>query len=210
MTQGRDADNHMIELLAEQLRLPLVQIRQLIELGGSDNAQSVSVIAAQSLRALDAFLLTKQASALRIEPVAVGAVLYDVAHELAPLAKQYGRTIELDHRARYGSLMTDRQHLQSVLSLVGEAMITSPINTHDIVLGTHSSQRGVIAGVFASRVDVSSRQRSADLYWQKRASWDVAEQLAAQLQTNLRGYRHASLPGVGVRLSPSRQLRMFA
>lgn len=205
--QGQTIDDDMVSMLADQLRVPLVQIQQLMELGGDGAMQSASILSIQSLRAIDAFLLSRDVSELRIEPVAVGAVLYDVAHELEPLAKQYGRYIEIDHRAKYGSLLTNKRHLEYVLGLIGEVLITSPAETKHVVLGSHSSQREVVAGVFAG--DVSSDQPAASAQlWHRQASYEIAAELAEQLTTHIRGYRHRSLPGMGVRLTPSRQLRM--
>lgn len=202
--QGQTTDEDMVSMLADQLRVPLVQIQQLAELGGEGLQQAVAILSTQSLRAIDGFLLSRDVSELQFEPVSVGAVLYDVAHDLTPLAKQYRREIEIDHRAKYGSLLTNRRHLEYVLGLIGEVLITAPAGSRNIILGSHSSQREVVAGVFADE------QTSDRELWHRRASYEIASVLAQQLSSHIRSYRHRSMPGMGVRLTPSRQLRMWA
>ncbi|MCA9330768.1 hypothetical protein KC957_01865 [Candidatus Saccharibacteria bacterium] len=208
-----ETDQRIMELLVEQLRTPLVQIRQLLERGDEVALRSADVVSAQGLRALDAYLMTRQPHALQFEPVAVGGVLYDVAHELTPLAKQYGREIQLDHRAKFGSLLADKVYLHQLLSLVGEVMIKAPHVSRDsreVVLGSHSSQTGVVAGAFLNSTEppLASTQYSI-ASWQPDASVEVATLLAARLETALRAYKHYTLPGIGIRLSPSRQLRLW-
>lgn len=208
-----DNEDYITEQMVDQLRLPLTQIRQLLERGDPASLQSAAIISAQSLRALDAYVLTRQPNVLRFEPISVGSMLYDVAHELSPLAKQYGRHIQLDNRARFGSLLTDRQYLHQLLGLVGEIVIKMPHakdNSTDIILGTHSSQRGVVAGAFLGS---GSPQIKSTIHnfvsWQQQASVEVAGLLAERLKTVLRAYRHYTMPGIGVRLEPSKQLRLW-
>lgn len=208
-----NVDERITELLVEQLRVPLVQIRQLLEQGGAESVQSATIVSAQSLRALDGFLLTRQQTTLRFEPVSVGAVLYDVAHELSPLAMQYGRELRLDHRAKYGSLMADRAYLEQLLGLVGEVMIKLPLQERElreVVLGSHRSQDGVVAGAFTPRTTLPIADREHGVAsWQPSASIEIASLLARRLETVLRPYKHLSMPGVGIRLTPSRQLRLW-
>ena len=88
---------------AHELKAPLVLMRQLaLEMeeasGGSDTGRRLRFTSERSLRLVTN--LTKTArledSLFDLEPVEVQSLCADVAHELAPLAKEFGQTIVLD------------------------------------------------------------------------------------------------------------------
>lgn len=81
--------------LAEQLKLPLLQIAYLSESkldDWNDAKLTTSRISRQGLRLIDAYLQarTQAQTSLDLASIDSGAVLYDVATELMPLAKVQG------------------------------------------------------------------------------------------------------------------------
>ncbi len=224
METSQQADRLLIAL-AEQLKTPLVQIAQLSELAAVDSSASISIITKQALRAVDAFLLAEAQTVLELEPVSVGAVLYDVAHELSPLAREYGVELEIDARGRTVPIMAHQGNLQTLVSLLGSTLIQSVGDTSSepqrVVLGCHTTKGGIVVGAFGSANETAgaslgvarklygrASQTSADTT--ATASVMLADKLAVQLQSVLKVYRHSSLQGMGALFAHSKQLRLLS
>jgi hypothetical protein len=84
------ASERLLPVLAEELRLPLLQIVRQSE-APDDAAQALQTIglsAAQALWFVDTYLLSQQLqqASLSLEPVAISAVLDEAAHSLSGLA----------------------------------------------------------------------------------------------------------------------------
>lgn len=215
----------LLRSVAEQLKTPLVQINQLAELSEPTSLQSIAVLSTQALRAVDAYLLVRGQVSFELEPVSLGAVLYDVAHELSPLAAEHNRDIQIDVRGRAVPVMAHKQSLQALLGLLGEVVLQLPSfdsNSPDrgyVTLGVHRSHGGVVAGAFSTEtirfspamvrtLTGRAAQTSPTTGPQGGASLAVADILATRLDTVLKPYRHASLSGLGARMTPSTQLRL--
>src|SRR5690606_27791368 len=81
--------------LAEQVKLPFVQVSQATELmvagtrSSEDAARTIQEISQAACQLIDGFLLQvqlQQSSQLQLESVSVSSVLYDTAELLAPYA----------------------------------------------------------------------------------------------------------------------------
>ena len=77
-----DSSTRLMRALAEELKLPLMQISRSAELGQLDSGNNLQIIettASNALRLLDGYILTTQLMGeqqqLEIEPVSVTAVL---------------------------------------------------------------------------------------------------------------------------------------
>jgi len=205
-------------MLAQQLKSPLIQINHIAETAEQTALADVAVLSSQALRAIDAYLLLQQAK-LSFEPVSIGAVLYDVAHDLSPLARQYNVDIEIDSRGRAGSILAHKPSLQALIALLGEVFVQAPRQTaRPIIIGAHRSATGIVAGVFAQdsigqasltavRKLRDRTQGLAETGTHGQASLLIADSLAEALGTTLNAYRHSKVSGLGARLVPSRQLR---
>src|SRR6266446_9585396 len=82
--------------VVEQLKMPLMNIARLAELGDPEsagvNVDTIRVTADSALQLLDNYLLgvqlaSRQLSTFETEPVSVAAVLHDAGNQLRPLAK---------------------------------------------------------------------------------------------------------------------------
>jgi hypothetical protein len=203
------------ELIAEQLKTPLMHISHLIELADSRRDERIAAIASRALRTIDAYELAHNQTLFDLQPVSVGLVMYDAAHQLHSYAQQYGYEIVIDSRGRQGLVMAHARALQLLLELIGEVMIALPgtHKTQRIVLGAHLHRGEVIAGVFRpeARLVLAPRQahgKSSDAS-QLDGSLAVAEALAVGLRSTLKSYRHNRLPGIGLPFGRSNQLSLI-
>src|SRR4051794_1206920 len=91
--------------LAEQMKLPLLQIVRQAELGvltndGMEQLARVQVNADVALKLVDGYLLSmrlaaEEHSVIEQESISISSVLYDTAQQLHPIAKLYGVDLEL-------------------------------------------------------------------------------------------------------------------
>lgn len=220
-------DTLLFTALAEQLKIPLLQIVRLSEITSGSSLPRISTISEQALRLVDAFVQSRdqQQMKLNVEPVNTSAVLYDVAQALYPLAKQFDFVVEIDQQGRSVPVMAHRQSLKTMLTLLGTSFIESGSEeentTRHLILGTHRSARGTVVGAFSPQVKFSqnaleiTRQlhglatQSIPLLGQAGgAGLAIADKLSEQIHAPLRAYRHRSLIGIGSLLSSSHQLQL--
>jgi hypothetical protein len=218
------SDNLLMLALADQLKVPLLQIARLAELPAQGAMDRISIISEQALRLVDGFVLASGQSELTLEPITTSSVLYDVGHLLAPLAKQLDYQLEIDLRGNNKPVMGHYNTLKAMLTLLGASLIEAGVEdeTRNIILGTHRSAKGAVVGVFSDCVDMSQRaiylarnlhgrasQAVPALGASGGAALAVADRLSFKLNAPLKAYRHQSLSGIGSLLVPSTQLQLI-
>jgi hypothetical protein len=113
--------------VAEELKLPLLQIAREAELGEQARLDSIQTTADAALRLLDNYALgvrlALEPAELAPESVSVSSVLYDVGQQLEGLARSYGVTLELNVAGRFAPVVAHRQGLQAALVSLGAALI---------------------------------------------------------------------------------------
>lgn len=228
-------NQRLLKSLAEELKLPLLQIARQAELatGLESTGQplaAIEILANQALWFVDSYLLSQQLleqPTLELEPVAVSAVLQSAAENLDSLAKQYNCSVELDIGGRFAPVMAHRQGLQTALVSLGVSLITAGEPSGEatpaprLVLAAHRSHGGVVAGVFSQADGLSQTvfQRGRELYGRSRQPLHevssraasgvyVADSLFDSMQARLRVARHHQLTGLAATLQPSRQLSL--
>ncbi len=221
------AADQLLIALAEQLKMPLLQIARLAETNHTASLPHISVISEHALRLVDAYVQaqTLLQTELILEPVTTGAVLYDVAHELQAYADHHDVTIELDQKGTAVPVLAHRKTLKTLLTLVASSLIESAGDSTNsykrLVLGTHRVSRGTVIGAFSADAEVTQRALRLTRELQLDTSHAVsalgmtgatalaiADQLSGQLAAPLKAYRHRNLMGVGGLLLPSRQLQL--
>lgn len=225
------ASERLLRTLAEQLKLPLLQIAREAEFAdATQDAQALSSIrytADMALRLVDSYLLSVQLRSmplLDLEPVSVSAVLQETAHSLGALAKQYDCELEVHLGGKYQPVMAHRQSLESAFVTLGHAFIESQPNethVHRVLFGAHRSQRGLVAGIFGAREGSSAdalkrgrallgtaRQVLPGLSPAAGAGVFVADSLLANMEAPLHVSRHNNLVGLAATLVPSQQLQL--
>jgi hypothetical protein len=224
--------DRLLQALAEELKLPLLQIARQAELSASgqvDQAalKGIELSATQALWFVDSYLLSQQLlqqSSLELEPVAVSAALQETAHVLEGLAKQHNCSLELQLSGRFAPVMAHRLGLQAALIGLGSTLITAAQNEDkpQLILAAHRTHNGIVAGIF-SQTDGLSRavyERGRSLYGKARqplqefapqagAGLFLADALFGSMDSHLRVAKHNKLTGLAATLQPSRQLSLI-
>lgn len=219
--------------LAEQIKLPLLQIARRAELasfGQEVDAGAIQATADSALKLIDSYLLgvhlaESGQSALALEPVSVSSVLYDTAHELDSAAKFYGVQLELSIAGKYGPVVANRQALQAALTSLGMALIEAlpALDGRHLTLqlGAHRSRYGIVAGLYSDSptVTTDSLRKGAELLGKSRqplvgmshssgAGIFVADAILQAMDLQLKPTRHNKLYGLGAVLQPNNQLQL--
>lgn len=227
-----EADIRLLRSLAEELRLPLLQIARQAELA---NMRSVSlpnlrVIEATSeaaIRLVDSYLISTQVlngqQSLPLEPVSVPATMYDTAQYLRKLAQIYECDIDVRVSGKCGLVMANAQGLQAALTSLAYTFIGSVNQSKKqrIVLSAKRTGEGITAGVMttapiekgalikARRLYGKARRPSADITHKSGAGIYVADALFKSMESELRVVRHKNSAGLVATLMPSYQTVLF-
>lgn len=218
--------------VAEELKLPLLQIARQAEQGllsGTPDLQSIQATADTALHLLDNYALAVhlalEADHLQNEAVSVSSVLYDAGHQLDALAKAYDVELQLNISGRFGPVMAHRQGLQAALVSLGAALIEA-LPAHGqpeqlrLQLAAHRSRYGIVAGVYADTKQLSqlaiqrgralqaSRQPFMNLSHTTGAGVFVADAILQAMHLNLTASRHHRLYGLGAVLQSNHQLQL--
>ncbi len=218
--------------LAEQLKLPFMQIQKQAELLSRVKVKDLSSIensASYALQLIDNYLLglklNQQKLALEQEPVSVAAVLYDSGQLLSNLAKEYGVKLELNITGKYEPVMAHRQGLESAIVSLGSSLIEA-ISAQDkskytLQLATHRCRYGIVAGVYADNPELTAnllrqgrrligraRQPLVNLTYSAGAGIFVADSILNAMSLSLKASRHHRLYGLGAVMRGSSQLQL--
>lgn len=224
-------DERFLAVVAEGLKLPLLQIAYQAELAriqpdGDYHLVSIENIASRTLQLVDDYLLSRKIDQVEdIQPLSMTAVLYDVAHQLELLAEEYSCKVELHIGGKYGPVLAHKQALSAALLHLGHAFIEvqKNSNTHKsiIKLAVHRGRSGIVAGLFAKEPSISNNmlRQARNLYGQVSqplnqftysTATDVflAEVLLAPISGGLRVARHQKIAGLAATFIPSHQLSL--
>ena len=218
--------------VAEQLKLPLLQVARQAEhgqLSGQVDLAMIQATADNALRLLDSYVLGVRLSLdhqnLALEPVSISSVLYDTGQQLHDLAKRYGVDLELNIAGRFSPVMANRAGLQAALVSLGSSLIEALPGLDSpqlkLQLATHRCRYGIVAGVYADTERLSNetlqrgralqgraRQPLAGLTHMSGAGIFVADALLEAMRLKLAVSRHHRLYGLGTVLQPTNQLQL--
>lgn len=222
--------------LAEQMKLPLLQIVRQAELGmlSDDTAASLGQVrtnADVALKLVDGFLLSMRLAAeeqneVEQESVSISSVLYDTAEQLHPIAKVYGVDLELSVGGKYGPVTAHREGLQSALVSLGYALIEALPATEapqmKLQLAAHRCRYGIVAGLYADvdrltaealrqgrKLQGSARQPLPALSHCGGAGVFVADAILSAIGARLKVSHHQRRSGLGTVLQPNAQLQLI-
>ncbi len=219
--------------IAEQMKLPLVQIArqtELAELGINPDLNQIRSIAENGLRLLDGYSLGLQLSnqgmyELAPEAVSIASILYDAIQQLDSFARLYNVELKLNISGKYGPVLAHRQGLQSAIVGLASAFIEA-LPSHEeersfLQLATHRCRYGIVAGVYANIPTLSSEtlRQGRRLYGLSRqplvgvshssgSGIFVADAIFKAMNLKMHVSRHQNLYGLGVVLHPSPQLSL--
>ncbi len=227
----------MLAALSDDLVLPFLQIRSTLELFGIEKytkktapqrTQEILLSVESGLQLLQAYrlaLASGNAEALPLEPVAVGAVLQDVAHQLDPYAKQYSTQLQIDVRGRLKPVLAHRPSLVAAIQILSASLIRaqnaeSHQKSYNIMLAAHKNgDSGIAAGVYSNMQGLSdktlrsarslvgkARQPIPGLPSGAASGVLIADTLCAVMWAPLRASAHRGMNGLSTSVPSSKQL----
>lgn len=237
MKQQRPAvlSEQLLLSIAEQLKVPFLQIARLAELGqlttlAADDLKRIQTTADMSVRLLDNYLFGTRLALeneyqLSLEPVSLSSVLYDTGQQLDATAKLYGVDLQLSLGGKYGPVLANRQGLQSALVSLGYALIEAMPSLNPkrpvLQLAAHRCRYGLVAGIYSEveqltaealrqgrKLHGHSRQPLATLTHTSSAGVFVADAILQAMNSQLKVSRHHKLYGLGTVLRPNSQLAL--
>src|SRR3989344_7414661 len=158
----------LLAALSDDLSLPLLQIKSSVEAlqqvsfaraAGRAQAEKITLSADNGLQLIEAYRLvlkSSQITDMEFEPVAIGAVLQEVAHSLSPYAKKYDTELMVDVQHRLTPVLAHQPSLSAALQVLSASIIRAQTaqvqqKRYKLLLGAHRSADSVIsAGVFSS------------------------------------------------------------
>jgi hypothetical protein len=222
--------------LAEQMKLPLLQIIRQAELGtmtgkAMESLQQVQTNADVALKLVDGFLLSmrlaaEEHSTIEQESISISSVLYDTAEQLHPIAKLYGVDLELSLDGKYGPVTAHREGLQTALVSLGYALIEALPATEapqmKLQLAAHRCRYGIVAGLYADvdRLTTEALRQGRKLHGDARqplpalshcggAGVFVADAILNAIGARLKVSHHHHRSGLGAVLQPNAQLQLI-
>lgn len=226
-----EADERLLQALAEQMKSPLLQIARSSELARmtkkyQTQLQTIELTADTALKLLDNYLLSIKLARMHaeLEPVSVGAVLNETAHELSKLAASNQCELQVHLSGKYEPIMAHRQGLEAALASLGYVFIEAQTAAQSkdkpiLKLAAHRSNNGIVAGMFANfeGLSVDMYRRAKQLYGNARqplpgmtaaggAGVFVADSLLDTMSAHLRVAYHQRQSGLAATFIPSHQL----
>ena len=231
------ADHYLLKAVAEELKLPLVRIARMAELGyltgdyeaAQAQLRGVERQANVAIHLLESYMLGLQLqqahTQLEVEPVSVGSVLYDTAHQLQEVAHDYNVSLEVMIQGRQRLVMAHAKALRAAFMNVGTALIASqpgaPQQSQTVTLAAFPTSKGISAGVYGDQEPLTYRQwqRGRTLYGKARqpllgitathgAELVVADTIFRAMAAYLRPSSYHKQKGLAVGLPLSRQLQL--
>lgn len=230
----------LLTSLSDDLSLPLLQIKTTLEVlegkaltskSSLTHTQSMALSADAGLQLIEAYKLALKAASqdsLQMEPVAVGAVLQEVAHQLTPYAQQYATDLIVDVQGKLTPVLAHRPSLEAALQCLGTSMIRAQAaatqqKRYYLMLGAHRTKDGVIAtGVFSDVRGLSDKtlrtahnlagkahQPLPNIPAGAASGILIADMLCAAMWQPLRAAAHRKMSGLATAVPISKQMQFI-
>jgi hypothetical protein len=230
----------LLSALSDDLSLPLLQIKTTLEVlegksltskSSYGHINSMSLSAEAGLQLIEAYRLALKSggeNSMQMEPIAVGAVLQEVAHQLSPYAKQYATDLVVDVQGKLTPVLAHRPSLEAALQCLGASMIRAQAAAaqqkhYYLMLGAHRSKDGAIAaGVFSEVYGLSDKtlrnahnlvgkahQPLPNIPTGAASGVLIADMLCAAMWQPLRAAAHRKISGLATSVPMSKQLQFI-
>lgn len=228
----------LLVALSNDLSLPLLQIKSSVEAlqqvsfaraASRVQAEKIFLSADNGLQLIEAYRLvlkSGQITDMDFEPVAIGAVLQEVAHSLSPYAKKYDTELLVDVQQRLTPVLAHQPSLSAALQVLSASMIRAQAaqvrqKRYKLLLGAHRGADSVIStGVFSNVHGLSDKTlRSARaLVGKARQPMPaipagaasgvlIADMLCTAMWQPLRAAAHGGMHGLVTAIPISKQLQ---
>ena len=227
----------LLVALSDDLALPLIHVKSSLELLHAKNfdrravqksVQEMNLTTQVGLQLIEAYrlVLSAEDQELPTEPLAIGAVLEAIAHQLSPFAKQYSTELVVDVQGRLSPVLAHQPSLAAAIEVLGASLIRAQAAQSDqkkykLVLGAHRATDGIIsAGVFSNVAGLSDRSLRAAraLVGKSRQPLPavppgaasgilIADMLCSTLWQPLRSAAHHNMHGLVTAVPTSKQLQ---
>jgi len=222
---GTNDSERLLSALAEQLKLPLVQIAHGLE-SGEFQTSALADNAKLAIKLIDSFLLSNshpKQEYLPLEPVSLSAIFQDVAHQLSGHAKRYDCQIELSIAGKYQPVMSHRINLYSAMLVLGYSFVEAAGSSESkkiITLAAHRNKQGISGGIFgltnlnshffkkASQIFGNATQPFTGDSASSGVGIFIANSLLGQLNSPLYMARYLNQKGLAATFIPSSQLQL--
>lgn len=226
-----ELQQRLLAALSDDLSLPLLQIKTTLESQGADwrsQAKQLASHAEVGLQLVDAYRLALRANdaQLELEPIAIGSVLNDVAHELDPYARQYATRLEVDVTGKLSPVLAHKPTLIAALQCLGASIIRAQAaqsrrKQYRVLLAAHRAPENLVAtGVFSHTQGLTdqalrsarelvgkSRQPVSALPAGSASGVLIADVLCSTMWQPLRQAAHRQLHGLATTLPITNQLQ---
>lgn len=230
----------LLSSLSDDLSLPLLQIKSSIDAWQSngfnekslhEHIEKITLSADNGLQLIEAYRLVLQAEEnlkQEFEPVAVGAVLQDVAHQLNSYAKKYNTVLRVDIQGHIAPVLAHQPSLFAAIEVLSSSMIRTQSaqsggKKQVVVLGAHKGLENLVAtGVFGNADGVSdkalrsaralvgkARQPFTTLPAGSASGILIADLLCSAMWQPLRAAAHSGMHGLATFVPVSKQLRLI-
>ncbi|MBX4199674.1 hypothetical protein KW789_02160 [Candidatus Saccharibacteria bacterium] len=224
--------------LSDDLTLPLLQIKTSLELMENQKyskeavelqSKVMTMSADTGLQLAEAYRLVLQSDKLHdlpLEPVSIGAVLEEVAHELSKYAYEYSTELQVDVQGKLTPVLAHQPSLMAALQCLSASLIRAQAaqtqqKDYRIILGAHRSGNSLVAaGVFTNIHGLSDRTLRAARSLVGHARQPIpalpagaasgvliADMLCSAMWQPLRAAAHKNMGGLAVGVPASRQLK---
>lgn len=230
------ADQYLLKSIAEELRLPLVQISRLAELSQASkydfasNIRSIESSADLAIQLLESFILGVEFSdrqrEIELSPITIGAVMNDVAHQLHRLASQNDYDIELSIKSAH-PIMGNYEAIKMAYLNIAHTIITGD-NSSDgkkrksIVFAVYNRGPKNMAGVYGNNLQISksswekslaifdrSRQKMPDFSSINGSGFFVATSILESMSLSLNPSKYRGHKGLAAAFPLSQQLQLI-
>jgi hypothetical protein len=221
------ARDELFLLMSEQLKLPLLQIRELASLG-QDNLLSIIEISSGTLRLLDAYSYAAQCEygqlELELQPITSSALITAALYAAQPLANLYGVDIQTKHSGGKLPAITSSAGVGSLLYGLLYALVESSTTRAKkcVTLVSRQNKDGVHIGVYMAEegsdiIDRKVRRQHASVSLQPLhqlthsagAGFYIANSLAQSLGITMRAVTSKHKKGFTILLPLSQQSSLW-
>jgi hypothetical protein len=226
----------LLVALSEDLSLPLLQIKTTLEaiegqVASEKHTESILLSADAGLQLIEAYRLALKSdhnAGLTMEPVAIGAVLQEVAQNLTSYASQYATDLEVDVTGKLTPVLAHKPSLTAALQCLSASMIRAQSaaghqKRYRLLLGAHRGPDNSIAtGVFSDVQGLSDKTLRSAHNLVGRAHQPlsgipagaasgvlIADLLCTSMWQPLRAAAHRKLGGLATTVPISKQMQFI-